>query len=144
MNATFDLTEVYKGQLSLANRGIAIVNQQYIVVCDELKTSETEANVRYTLLTSAHVKLLGDGTAELTKNGKKLILKVQEPGHVVMRTWSTASAKDYDAPIPGTTLVGFETTVPEMTETSLYVFLIPEKVTNKVIFNDMQLKKWNK
>ena len=143
-NATFDLTGVYKDQIARVNRGIAIVNQKYVVVRDELETSETEAKVRWTLLTSADVKLMGNGSAELTKNGKKLLLKVQEPRNVVMKTWSTTSPNDYDAPNPGTILVGFETMIPAKSKVALSVFLIPEKAINNVVFKVSPLIKWNK
>jgi len=143
MNAIFDLTEIYKGLLSRSNRGIAIVNRQYVTVLDELQTSEKEAVVRWTLLTSADVKLMGDGTAELNKNGKKLILKVQEPGGVVFKTWSTTS-HDYDAPNPGTTLVGFETKIPAQSKMSISVFLIPEKAKDNLKPNVLPLKDWKK
>lgn len=144
MNATVDLTEIYKGELSQVKRGIAIVRQKYVVVRDELETSEKDAKVRWTLLTSSNVKLMGNGTAELTQNGKKLILKVQEPGNVDLKTWSTTSPNDYDAPNPGTTLVGFETRVPAGTKASLSVFLIPGKAINNVKFSILPLKKWAK
>ena len=144
MNATFDLADVYKGLLSQFNRGIAIVDQQYVVVRDELLASDKEATVRWTMLTSADVKLKNNGTAELTKNGKKLILKVREPENIVLRTWTTTSPNDYDAANPGTILVGFETKIPAKSKATLSVFLIPEKVANKDNLKISPLKTWNK
>lgn len=126
MSATFDLSEVYKGQLAHAGRTIAIVNKQYVVIKDELETSDTAATIRWNLLTSASVTLKGNG-AELSKNGKKLILNVRKPAKVVMKTWTTTSPNDYDAPNPGTTFVGFEVTLPAGTKTSFAVYMIPER-----------------
>ncbi len=144
MNATFDLSEIYKGQLDQVMRGIAIINQKYVLVRDELTASGKDALVRWTLLTSTDVKLKSDGTAELTKNGKKLLIKVQEPEHVIMKTWTTTSANDYDAPNPGTTLVGFEVNVPANTKASLTVLLIPEQASAPVNKEILPLKNWNK
>ena len=82
--------------------------------------------------------------AELAKDGKKLFIKVQGPANVEMKTWSTTSPNDYDAPNPGTTLVGFETLIPKGSKASFTVFLIPEKVLNKVNPGIKSLQDWNK
>jgi predicted ATP-dependent protease len=37
MNATIDMTEVYKGAVSKANRGVAIVDQKYVLIQDEVE-----------------------------------------------------------------------------------------------------------
>jgi hypothetical protein len=88
MNAVTDLSEIYKGSVSKAVRGIGLVDQQYVVVRDEIETLPDETTVRWTMLTPANVKITGSNTAELTKNGKKLTLQVQEPATVTMKTWS--------------------------------------------------------
>src|SRR3984893_12558222 len=87
MNATTDLTGAYKGSLLKAKRGIAIADQKYVVVRDEIETLPQETNIRWTLLTPATVKIIDKNKAELAKDGKKLILQVQEPAIVKMKTW---------------------------------------------------------
>lgn len=144
MNATFDLTEIYQDQLLQAKRGIAIVDRQYVVVRDELTNREKESTVRWTMLTSAEVNITENNTVELTKDGEKLILKVQEPAIINMKTWSTAPTNDYDAPNPGTTLVGFEFNLPRGNKQQLTVFLIPEKAVNKIDINVKPIDQWNK
>jgi hypothetical protein len=126
MNAVTDLSEVYKGSVAKAVRGIGIMNKQYVVVRDEIETLPSETTLRWTMLTPADVKITGANTAELTKNGKKLILQVQEPATVTIKTWSTDPPRDYDAPNPGTTLVGFEVTLPSNAKSAISVALIPE------------------
>jgi hypothetical protein len=135
MNAVTDITEVYKGQVAKAVRGVGIMNKQYVVVRDEVETLPSETTLRWTMLTPADVKITGANTAELTKNGKKLILQVQEPASVTMKTWSTDPPHDYDAPNPGTTLVGFEVKLPSNAKSAISVALIPEgekKTTQKI------------
>jgi hypothetical protein len=100
MNAVTDMSEVYKGSIAKAVRGVGIVDQKYVVVRDELETLPSETTLRWTMLTPADVKITGPNTAELTKDGKKLLLKVQEPATVSMKTWSTDPPNDYDAPNP--------------------------------------------
>jgi len=143
MSATTNMSEIYKGALASVNRGIAISNQQYVIVRDELETLPQESTVRWTMLTPAQVKITGKNRAELTKDGKKLILQVQEPAQVIMKTWSTDPPNDYDAPNPGTTLVGFEVQMPAQTKGALTVLLIPEKAEKKATLKVQPLQQWS-
>ncbi|HYJ38255.1 MAG TPA: heparinase II/III family protein [Chitinophagaceae bacterium] len=142
MRAVVDLTEVYNGQLAKAQRGVAIMNNSYVVVKDEIESSANQSIIRWTLLTPAEVKITGKNTAELTKNNKKLLLVVESPGKVDMKTWSTDPPKSYDAPNPGTTLVGFEFTIPANTKMEIAVSLIPEKAGKKSNKKIQPLEKW--
>ncbi len=144
MNATIDLTETYKGALSKANRGIGIVNKQYVLVRDEVEAADTITTIRWTLLTPASVTITGKNTAELMKDGKKLVLQVQEPATVMMKTWSTDPPNSYDAPNPGTTLVGFELTIPAKTTTAITVALIPQEAFGKAVKKIASLQNWNR
>jgi hypothetical protein len=141
MRAVVDLTEIYKGALQKSTRGVAVVDNKYVVVRDEIEALPNETTIRWTLLTPADVSITGENKAELTKNGKKLLLQVQTPAKVVMKTWSTDPPKSYDAPNPGTVMVGFEMTVPANTKTDITVSLIPDKAgkANKKV---QPLEKW--
>ena len=144
MNAVMDLKDLYKGSLTTATRGVALVNKAYVVVRDELETPSAETTVRWTMLTPADVKLLGKNKAELTKDGKKLILEVREPARVVLKTWSTEPTHDYDAANPGTIRVGFEVQVPANSKTALTVLLLPEKDVKTAGSKVQALEKWPK
>ena len=126
MHAQTDLSSLYN-ELAGAKRGVAIVDKNHVVVRDELKTVDKPATVRWTMLTPATVTLLGGNRAELTKDGQKLTLEVAEPAGVTLKTWSTNPPHDYDAPNPGTTLVGFEIEMPANSSGALSVLLLPEK-----------------
>lgn len=143
MNAVTDMSEVYTGALAKANRGIAIVDKQYVVVRDEIEALDTVTTIRWTLLTPADVKITGPNQAELTKDGKKLILQVESPVKVTMKTWSTDPPNSYDAPNPGTILTGFEVTIPAKTKLALTVSLVPEKAAGKTKKKVPALKEWN-
>lgn len=126
MSAVTDLSDVYKGALVSARRGIAIVDGQWVVVRDEITAADTPAVVRWTLLTPAEVRITGPHTAELTKDGKKLIFRVDVPGDIIMKTWPTdPPPNSYDAPNPGTIRTGFELTIPAGSSTAITVSLIP-------------------
>lgn len=143
MNAVSDLTEVYKGSVAKAHRGIVIVDKAYVVVRDEIETLGNETTIRWTMLTPADVSISGDNKAELTKDGKKLTLQVQSPIKVSMKTWSTNPPNSYDAPNPGTSLVGFELTAPANSKIAFNVELIPENARNKVRKKIQPLQNWN-
>ena len=143
MNAVTDMSEVYKGAVAKAVRGIAIVDQQYVVVRDEIEALDTVTTIRWTLLTPANVVITGKNTAELTKNGKKLLLRVDAPGDIVMKTWPTdPPPNSYDAPNPGTIRTGFELTIPAKSKTAFTVSLIPEKAAAAANKKTAPLQSW--
>jgi len=129
MNATADLTAVYKGSLARAQRNIAIVDDKWVRVTDEIKALDTITTVRWTLLTPADVTITGPNTATLTKDGKKCYIKVDAPGtEIRMKTWPTdPPPNSYDAANPGTIRTGFELTLPAGSSIVIRVSLIPEK-----------------
>ncbi|HTL07153.1 MAG TPA: heparinase II/III family protein [Chitinophagaceae bacterium] len=145
MNAITDLTDVYKGAVKKASRGIAIVDQQYVVVRDEIEVADTVTTIRWTMVTPATVTITGKNTAELTKDGQKLQLRVEAAQPVTMKQWPTdPPPNSYDAPNPGTTRTGFELTVPANTATSITVWLVPEKAAKAVGKSIPALANWKK
>lgn len=112
MSVVSDITAVYSGQLKEARRGIAIIDNRNVVVRDEVKALDRSTTLRWTLLTPAQVKILNNKTIELSQNGKTLYLIIDSKANFSIKTWSTTPSNDYDAPNPGTTLVGFEADIP--------------------------------
>jgi hypothetical protein len=141
MYAISDLTSVYETQLVSIKRGVAIIDKKYVVIHDELKATAQPTTLRWTMLTSADVNITGKNTATLTKDGKQLYLRIDSPAKIQMKTWSTTPNTTYDAPNPGTTLVGFECEVNPNSDETLQVLLIPGSVGKDISF-DMPLGKW--
>jgi hypothetical protein len=133
--AITDMSSVYENQLAVAKRGAGIVDQKYVVVRDEVQAGPQRATIRWQFLTSADVTITGKNTATLSKDGKQLHLRVDEPANISVRTWSSQPTTDYDAPNPGTILVGFETTVPANATGNLQVKLIPASSNTEADFN---------
>jgi hypothetical protein len=142
MNAITDITSVYKGLLKKSIRGIAIVDNQYVTVRDEIEAITSETVVRWNLLTSATVNITGNNTAVLTKNGKTLTIKVREPASVTMKTWSTVPPHSYDAANQGTIMVGFEAVIPAGTNVSLNVLILPDGAKENSSFTSKKLEEW--
>jgi hypothetical protein len=139
--AITDMSTVYKNQLAVAKRGAGIVDQKYVVVRDELKIGAQQATVRWQFLTSANVSITSNNTATLTRDGKQLFLRVDEPANVTIKTWSSQPTTDYDAPNPGTILVGFETTLPANATGNIQVKLVPASSNTEAAFNKI-LAEW--
>jgi len=144
LNATSDMSAIYKDKVKSASRGVAIVDKKYVAVKDEITSTDAPTTVRWAMLTPAEVTVEADGMATLTQKGKKLQIKVIEPANAVIQTWSTEPPHDYDAPNPGTTLVGFEVAIPANTKSNLTVLLIPEGAKTGTIKTIPALKEWNK
>ena len=129
MNGVVDLKEIYP-QLEKAKRSISILEDRYVEIKDELRTGKSSAKIRWTMLTSATVKIIPQGV-ELSKDGKKLNVKIEKNPNVTFRTWPTESPQSYESPNPGTTLIGFEITIPANTSAEIQVYLIPESNSKK-------------
>jgi Heparinase II/III-like protein/Domain of unknown function (DUF4962) len=140
--AISDLSTVYENQLARVSRGVGIVDESYVVVQDELITLDKPTKVRWTMLTTADVSITGKNNVALTKNGKQLTLRVEKPTHITMKTWNTQPTTEYDAPNPGTTLVGFETEVPAKKKETFTVLLIPLGAEKKANAKMKSLKEW--
>jgi len=144
LNAVTDITSVYAGHLNKSVRGLAIVDNQYVMVRDEIQTPASETLIRWNLVTSAAVTITGNNTAELDKNGKKLVLKVSEPANVTMKTWSTVPPNSWDAANPGTIMTGFEATIPANSSASLVVLLLPEGAQENSSVSVKKISDWPK
>jgi hypothetical protein len=127
-----DLSEVYEGQATSVKRGVALVDQHHVVVRDEVEAPVKDITLRWTLLTPAKVKIVDERTVELTQNGKTMYLMVESETPIELKTWSTVPTHDYDAPNPGTQLVGFESRLPARTSRAFNVYLSPDKKTKTV------------
>jgi len=142
LNAVTDISSIYKGELAAAHRGIALIDQQYVVIRDELETGDS-VTIRWSMLTPAEVKISGTHSAILTQSGKKLTLLLEGLSNAVMRTWSTSPPHSYDEVNPGTIIVGFECKVPAHTKCQYNVFLLPEKTETKKRKGVLPLSEWN-
>ncbi len=108
-----DLSKVFEGQARHVKRGVAIRNRSEVLIRDEVEApQEKSITVRWNLVTPAKVQVLDGKTVQLSQNGKTVFLTFDTNAGIQIKTWSTASPNDYDAPNPNSTMVGFETIIP--------------------------------
>lgn len=136
-----DISSIYDGQMKQVVRGVAMKDGKYVVVRDEVETLGKETKLKWAMFTFADVEL-GENSAILNQDNKKLYIQVKSPSNVEMKTWSTVPTNDYDAPNPGTVMVGFECSLPANSKAYFEVLLIPEKSRNSATFTDKNLKDW--
>jgi hypothetical protein len=126
--AVSDLSKVYENQLKSVKRGVAIVNEQFVVIQDEIATLDKTDTIRWTTLTEAHVKIAGKNTVELMLNGKKMLVKFETTVPIQIKTWSAKSPNDFDAPNEGKTLFGFEMVLKPNSKQTVCTKFIPSKI----------------
>jgi len=122
--AVFDLSPVFQPDLKKAQRGIAIIDKTYVTVRDEITVGDKEAIVRWAMLTPAKVEQLKGNEATLSSQNKQLKIYVEGLEGVTLQTWSTDPPQSYDAPNPGTTLLGFELKLPANAKKSFNVVFV--------------------
>lgn len=108
-------------------RGVAIVDNKYVMIRDELTNGDHYTDARWAMLTPASVTIIDDHNAELMMNGERMLMKVEGEG-VKMRTWSTQPSYAFDEENKGTIMIGFSAVVPPGRSTAFTVLLIPENV----------------
>jgi hypothetical protein len=128
---TTDLTEVLAPALKKAERGIKIVDNRQVIVRDEILPSEKGNKVRWSFLTPASVNIIDKNIVELTRNGKTMYLHFLGNSPFTLKTWSTKSENENDAPNGDTILVGFESDVAGNKATFFEVSFSQEKKSPK-------------
>ena len=142
MHAIVDLSPVLAGSVAKAMRGVAVIDGDHVVVRDEIETLDRPATIRWNMVTPATVKITGRNSAELTKDGKTLFLRVREPARITMKTWTTVPTHDYDSPNPGTSMVGFEAVLPANSKRTVTVLLVPPRAASRAMRTVPVLSRW--
>jgi len=105
-------------------------DSKHVVVRDEVKAPKKDITLRWTLLTPAQVFVQDDKTVVLSQKGKTIYLTFDVSIPIKIKTWSTVPTHDYDAPNPGTTMVGFEATLPSGSSHSFNATFSADKTFN--------------
>ena len=141
MNAVTDMSPLYTGKLKKSVRGVALINQKNVLICDEVETGTADVTLRWSMVTPATVKFLDAHTIELSYKGKKCYLFVDAA--VTLKQWSTVPNTSYDAENPGTSIVGFTIQLPANSSKNISVCLTAENPTAKKPLT-IPLAKWPK
>lgn len=141
MYAVSDISSIYENQLVSAKRGVAVVDQKFVLISDELVAPGKPVTVRWTMMTTATPKLAKNSII-LSKDGKELLMQVKTSSQITIKTWPTEPNTTYDAPNPGTSLVGFELQLKPDQKQAIQVLLIPDPQKNKKVKFEKALETW--
>ena len=139
----FDMSSVYEGQLVKALRGASLLPSGHILIQDELKGTDQPATVRWAMVTPASVSIEDEKNALLRQEGKTMRLTVLTDAKVQLRTYSTAPQADYDAPNPGTCMIGFELALSAGPAARTAVLLTPPGAPAKTAVELQPLRQWS-
>jgi hypothetical protein len=124
-HSILDMTPAYAGQLALAKRGVGLLGGKSVLVQDEIKALAHPTDVRWAMVTGASVTLDG-ARATLKQAGKSLELQVLAPAGVRLELFPTdPPPAPFDAPNPGTRMIGFNVKLPASAGQRLAVLLTP-------------------
>ncbi len=143
-HAVFDMSKVYAGQLAHTYRGGALLPDGTIVIQDEFQATDQPATVRWAMVTPAEVSLQSDKNALLKQKGKTMRLTVLTEEKIQLKTYSTEPKEDYDAPNPGTRMIGFEVSLSSGQAARTDVFITRQNVPAEVSRALPSVLEWSK
>ncbi|KIA96355.1 heparinase [Pedobacter kyungheensis] len=143
MNAVVDMHTLYANKLKKAVRGVALIDKKTVLIRDEVETGNQEVTLRWSMVTPAVVKVLNANTIELTSEGKKCYLHIETKAKINIKQWPSVPVTNYDAPNPGTVIVGFTVEIPANSSKAISVFLTSEKLKTGGT-KTISLAKWPK
>lgn len=144
MYAVSDATPVYNSLLSSAKRGIAIINQKYVLVHDEIETLPMESIIKWKIITPASIKILAKDIAELDQNDKKIYMRVIQPANIKLEEWSTRPTYSYEAKNLNQTLLGFKLNINDRKKQQISVVFSDDYNLIQNIPKPQVLDKWGK
>lgn len=143
-NMTFaasDLTAIQGGIVDKYQRGVAIVDNKYVVIRDEISNGHHNTPIRWAMLTPSEVDIISSNTAILKQGDEKMYFVV-EGKEVSLQTYSTEPPHYYDAPNPGTIMIGFKANLNSKEKVHFNIYLIPEEYFKEVNPSIKEINKW--
>lgn len=101
LGAELDLSSLFAGNVKKVIRKIVLHNESYLVVADEIRTGKLDANVNWTIFTTAFPKIIDGRNIELQKGGKRLCVRIKSPLTASLQILDNTPEHDYDAPNHG-------------------------------------------
>ena len=122
-----DLSSIYADQVSAVVRTVGIKDGKYGVVKDEIKATDKQAVVRWTMMTKATPIVIDSKSIMLMQDSKKLLVKVVSDVATTAIARDAIPTHDYDAQNDGVSVLTFETTIASGGQLVFEVNLIPQQ-----------------
>ncbi|MCZ6704215.1 MAG: hypothetical protein O6940_14395 [Ignavibacteria bacterium] len=137
-----DISSCYKGLLQSAVRGIAIAEEKYVMIRDEVVNVNKANILRWSMVTQENIQITGHNSAVIRKGNETLKFQVVSPINVEIRTYSTDPPNDFEDKNPGTKMIGFEVDLKPNQEVELIVLLVPEGTDVPIEINLDKINDW--
>ena len=125
LGAVMDMTSLFADDIQKVERECIVVNEQYLQVSDRIRTGKEQADVRWTMVTSAEAKIENDHVVELSKDGKKLQVVIDSPRDGKFEILDNKPEMAYESKNPGTCRLVFHSLVPKNSRRTIKVRLVP-------------------
>lgn len=102
--AKLDMTSLYKNQAESVFRTFTLTDDQTVEVKDEIKLSDTQSTVSWSVITKATVETNGN-KAHLTHNGKHFYIQIVSPTNVTFTSRPAQNTSPKEYPIRNTTIL---------------------------------------
>jgi len=142
-HVVFDMSDVYEGQLAQALRGAALLDNGQVIIQDQFSSADQPAAVRWAMVTTAEIVIESSNTALLKQEAKAVRLTVLTDEDIKLRTYSTEPKADYDAPNPGTRLIGFEVSLAPQQQALTIVIINPSSATAELQIEPKSVLQWS-
>ncbi len=120
-----DMSPVYKGQAESVRRGIALLPSCEVLIQDEIK-GKPGSRIRWGMITRSTPKKSGAGELLLRERNRKLTLRLLTMPEASWQVIDISKPQnEWDSPNRGTSIVAFETTIPESGSITLAVLATP-------------------
>jgi hypothetical protein len=137
-----DLSSAYSGQLKSALRGIALAENAYVIIRDELVNNQEAAMVRWAMLSYDSIQFIDDHEAIIRKDGKALSFLILEPKEAKIQSYSTSPDLKIEENNPGTAMIGFELQLEANETISFEIALIPGGKKDHSSYTSGKLSEW--
>ena len=125
-----DMSTLYGNQLAVARRGVALLEDKSVLIQDEIQ-AVSNSSVRWAMLTRAEVTIVSKNKALLKRHGKTMTLHLLSP-HGQLEIYESAKApRAYDAPNPGTKMIGFKVNCKKAQNICFRVWITPSDANEK-------------
>jgi hypothetical protein len=138
-----DLSTAYEGQAKSVQRGLAVLNREALLIQDEVVGLKQDDQLRWAMLTSAKVTLLGS-RAELHKDDKSIIAEIVQPMNAIFDTVSTKPTyHPEENQNAGTRLLTVSLSLKKDISNTIAILLKPkDKIPSSQTHMIISLSKW--
>ena len=126
--ASVDLTTTFGDLTEKTVRTLTLDRNDNLTVVDRISNGRDSLEVVWVMTTPAEAEIVGDRSIRLSKDGKRMLLRVESGPDAEMFIWSNEPPHDYDFRNPGSCRVGFRCNIAPGCRESLEVRLESESL----------------